>query len=68
VSDDLDLTPIEQECLRCHRTEPMRFVGLCVACRDELVAKYAGAGRTIEVPEYEPKRNVTPNAVALKDD
>jgi hypothetical protein len=24
--------------------------------------------RTVEVAEYEPKMNVTPNAVALKDD
>jgi hypothetical protein len=33
-----------------------------------LRAKYLGEGRVIDVAEYEPKINVTPNAVALKDD
>jgi hypothetical protein len=46
----------------------MRFAGVCAACRDELRAKYASAGRAIEAPAYEPKTNVTPNAVALRDD
>ncbi len=71
MSDDaptLDLEPIEMECLRCRAVAPMRFYGLCVPCRDELRARFAGEGRTIEVAEYQPKMNVTPNAVALKDD
>lgn len=29
---------------------------------------YRSEGRHVEVAEYEPKMNVTPNAVALKDD
>jgi hypothetical protein len=29
---------------------------------------FAGEGRVVDVAEYEPKLNVTPNAVALKDD
>ena len=29
---------------------------------------YRSDGRDVEVAEYEPKMNVTPNAVALKDD
>ena len=64
----VDLTPIEMECLRCRETGLMRFAGLCTACRDELLAKYEGKGRTVEVADYEPKPNVTPNAVALRDD
>ncbi|MEX2255493.1 MAG: hypothetical protein WEC34_08645 [Acidimicrobiia bacterium] len=64
----LDLTPIEMECMRCRRAAPMRFRGLCTACRDELRARYPGVGREIAVEAYEPKMNVTPNAVALKDD
>ena len=28
---------------------------------------YAGEARQVEVAEYVPKMNVTPNAVALKD-
>ena len=65
---ELDLSPIPMECMRCHREEPMRFYGLCQACRGELRAKFERGARNLEVAEYEPKMNVTPNAVALKDD
>lgn len=44
------------------------FYGPCPSCRAELRAKFAGLARTVEVAEYVPKMNVTPNAVALKDD
>jgi hypothetical protein len=63
-----DLSPIDQECMRCNAREPMRFAGLCSACRSTLHDTFAAEGRTIEVAAYEPKMNVTPNAVALKDD
>jgi hypothetical protein len=33
-----------------------------------LRAKFVTVGRDVEVAEYVPKMNVTPNAVALKDD
>jgi hypothetical protein len=66
--DALDLTPVDMECMRCHRTAPMRFYGLCSACRGELHAEFDRGQREIEVAEYVPKMNVTPNAVALKDD
>lgn len=62
-----DLTPIDFDCLRCGVTEPMRFRGLCRRCREELRAAFRRDAREIEVAEYEPKMNVTPNAVALKD-
>jgi hypothetical protein len=65
--ETVDLTPELMECMRCHAEAPMRFYGLCDACRAELREKYDRAARTIEVAEYEPKMNVTPNAVALKD-
>ena len=55
-------------CPRCGLTVPQRFYGPCESCRTELRAKYLGEGRVIEVAEYEPKMNVTPNAVATKDD
>lgn len=29
---------------------------------------FRSEGRAVDVAEYEPKMNVTPNAVALKDD
>jgi hypothetical protein len=46
----------------------MRFYGLCTPCREELVVMFDGEGREVTVAEYEPKMNVTPNAVALKAD
>ena len=63
----LDLTPLNFDCLRCGTTAPMRFRGLCGACRDELHDRFAREEREVEVAEYEPKINVTPNAVATKD-
>jgi len=66
--DVVDLSPETLECMRCHREEPMRFYGLCSSCRGELREKFDRGARDIEVAEYEPKMNVTPNAVALKDD
>jgi hypothetical protein len=54
-------------CPRCHATVEENFYGPCASCRMELRAKYLGEGRVVDVAEYEPKINVTPNAVALKD-
>lgn len=66
--DAIDLAPIDFDCLRCGRTEAMRFRGLCAACREGLRAAFQRDARDVEVAEYVPKMNVTPNAVALKDD
>jgi hypothetical protein len=55
-------------CPRCSANVDEAFYGPCSSCRDELRAKYVGEGRVVEVAEYVPKMNVTPNAVALKDD
>jgi NMD protein affecting ribosome stability and mRNA decay len=55
-------------CPRCGTDVTENFYGPCQSCRSELRAKYLGEGRIVEVAEYEPKMNVTPNAVALKDD
>jgi hypothetical protein len=44
------------------------YYGPCAGCRDALKAAYAGEARDVQVAAYEPKMNVTPNAVALKDD
>ena len=56
-------------CPRCGASvADERFYGPCRSCRTELRAKFVGEGRVVEVAEYEPKLNVTPNAVALKDD
>ncbi len=43
------------------------FYGVCAACREQLRVAFAGEARAVEAVEYEPKVNVTPNAVATKD-
>ncbi len=55
-------------CPRCGTEVTEKFYGPCQSCRTELRAKFLGEGRVVDVAEYEPKMNVTPNAVALKDD
>ena len=54
-------------CPRCAAEVTARFYGPCDTCRDQLRATLRGEAREIELAEYEPKMNVTPNAVALKD-
>ena len=44
------------------------FYGPCESCRAALRSKFVAVRGDVEVAEYEPKINVTPNAVALKDD
>ncbi len=55
-------------CPRCGRDVDERFYGPCASCRDDLRAAFVNEARIVDVAEYEPKMNVTPNAVALKDD
>jgi hypothetical protein len=55
-------------CPRCGDGVADRFYGPCERCRATLRAELAGEGRDVELGGYEPKMNVTPNAVALKDD
>ena len=55
-------------CPRCGAESTARFYGPCETCRTDLRITFAGEARDIEVAEYVPKMNVTPNAVALKDD
>ena len=54
-------------CPRCGAEVEERFYGPCTSCRDELRASVGGVARDVEVADYEPKMNVTPNAVATKD-
>ena len=61
------LEPIDFECPRCSAAVSGRFFGPCEGCRAELRASQGGAAREVEAAEYEPKMNVTPNAVATKD-
>jgi len=59
---------LQVTCPRCGTACDERFYGPCTSCRAELRSKYLGEGREVEIAEYVPKMNVTPNAVALKDD
>ncbi len=54
-------------CPRCGAEARMRFYGPCHDCREALRAAYAGLARDVDAQDYEPKMNVTPNAVASKD-
>jgi len=54
-------------CPRCHTQTIDTFYGPCESCRDQLRATLGGESRDCQEAAYEPKLNVTPNAVALKD-
>lgn len=54
-------------CPRCGSGAQERFYGPCGSCRAALRGALGGEQREVEVAAYEPKMNVTPNAVALKE-
>ncbi len=69
-SPTLDLTAINLgnfPCPRCAETVSARFYGPCDTCRADLRSTMAGDQGEVVAAAYEPKMNVTPNAVALKD-
>ena len=59
-------------CPRCGADATEPYYGPCSSCRTQLRATIGGDAlgnaRAVKTAEYEPKMNVTPNAVALKDD
>ncbi len=67
VLDDIDKL-VSVDCPRCGTTVDQQFYGPCERCLAELRIRYQSEVSAAEVVEYEPKMNVTPNAVALKDD
>jgi hypothetical protein len=54
-------------CPRCGDATDERFYGPCTGCRMTLRATLGGERRDVEAAAYEPKMNVTPNAVATKE-
>jgi len=54
-------------CPRCGETTSAASYGPCPACVDALHAAQRGEGGGEAAAAYEPKMNVTPNAVALKE-
>ena len=61
------MEPLTFACPRCHSDVTENHYGPCAACRTDLRATIRAAAHTVEVADYEPKMNVTPNAVATKD-
>jgi hypothetical protein len=55
------------DCPRCSQPVTARFYGPCDTCRQTLRVEVAGEAHAVEAEAYEPKMNVTPNAVALKE-
>ena len=55
-------------CPRCQRDVAAAYYGPCEACLGELRVRYQAERTEAVHVDYEPKMNVTPNAVALKDD
>lgn len=62
VQADIELT-----CPRCEAVVVERFYGPCDNCRAELRATQQKEQSDLAETEFEPKMNVTPNAVALKE-
>ena len=60
--------PLEFACPRCGSAASATYYGPCDTCRGALRRSLGGVGQHVAAAEYEPKMNVTPNAVALKDD
>jgi hypothetical protein len=58
---------LDVSCPRCGAVTTQRFYGPCDLCREQLRATVAGQAHDVEAEAYEPKMNVTPNAVALKE-
>ncbi|MBM3662122.1 MAG: hypothetical protein FJW94_04405 [Actinobacteria bacterium] len=54
-------------CPRCGEPDEAPFYGPCASCVTALRSTVAAVSRTVAEVAYEPKMNVTPNAVALKD-
>ena len=55
------------DCPRCGTATDDDLYGPCPRCRTELRAAFTGDARAVDVVDYEPKLNVTPNAVATKE-
>jgi hypothetical protein len=58
---------LDTSCPRCGRSVSVRYYGPCDECRAELRATVTGEAHEVETEAFEPKLNVTPNAVALKE-
>jgi hypothetical protein len=62
---DLDLLAFT--CPRCLLSVSEAYYGPCSSCRTTLRTTLGAEAQEVEVADYVPKMNVTPNAVASKD-
>lgn len=62
------MTTLDFTCPRCQAAASARYYGPCDTCRADLVATLGGEARVVDAVAYEPKMNVTPNAVATARD
>lgn len=67
LSDHLSEAPLCFSCPRCGAESSEHWYGPCSACRAELRSRLRGTATVVVVEAYEPKMNVTPDAVALKE-
>lgn len=69
MTSEPDLDTVLANCPRCHGDlSDAEFYGVCASCATNLRAVYDGLPRNdVASAEYEPKMNVTPNAVASKE-
>jgi hypothetical protein len=65
--DDTGTDPLRFDCPRCRSAVVEQLYGPCGSCREQLRATMGTDARDVAAEAYEPKMNVTPNAVALKD-
>lgn len=63
------MEPQPTTCPRCHGDlGDAEYYGVCGSCSTNLRSVYNGQPRSdVEASEYEPKMNVTPNAIASKE-
>jgi hypothetical protein len=67
--DVIVISPDDLCCPRCGSATTEEYYGPCSTCRGQLRSEVRGEPRAVtESFEYVPKMNVTPNAVALRDD
>lgn len=66
-SDQQSDAPLRFACPRCGVDVAEHWYGPCETCRETLQATVRGTPGDVVVAAYEPKVNVTPNAVAMKE-
>ncbi len=69
VADTTELSNDRLCCPRCSGDiAELEFYGVCTSCAADLRSTFDGSPRgDVSEVEYEPKMNVTPNAVASKE-